>query len=149
MSIGACTMKSLITTKMLGDAGEHYALSQFSFAGKPASKMPDGWKGYDLAVETGEYLARVSVKTRSETDAWAANRWFTFDVNQDCHFLVLIFKPQKKKDIRAWVIPFSVAKEHASQPGPRRKEPHIRDLSWSKLVKDPLSRYEDNWDLTV
>jgi hypothetical protein len=55
-----------ITTKMLGDAGEHFALSQFTFAGKPAAKMPDGWFGYDLAVETGSGLARISVKTRED-----------------------------------------------------------------------------------
>jgi hypothetical protein len=41
------------STKLLGDAGEHYALSQFSFSGKYAAKMPDNWEGYDLAVETG------------------------------------------------------------------------------------------------
>jgi len=55
------------TTKMLGDAGEHYAVGRFTFAGKPATKMPDGWYGYDLAVETGTGLVRVSVKTRSES----------------------------------------------------------------------------------
>jgi hypothetical protein len=58
------------TRKMLGDAGEHYALSRFTFSGKPAMKMPDGWRAYDLAVETGEGLARVSVKTRSESVGW-------------------------------------------------------------------------------
>jgi len=41
---------------LLGDTGEHYAQSQFSFAGKYAAKMPDNWKGYDLAVETGTGL---------------------------------------------------------------------------------------------
>ncbi len=28
-------------SKLLGDAGEHYALSQLSFSGKFAAKMPD------------------------------------------------------------------------------------------------------------
>lgn len=64
-----------VTSKMLGDAGEHHALSQLTFAGKPASKMPDGWAGYDLAVETGQGLARVSVKTRKETANWKAGSW--------------------------------------------------------------------------
>ena len=59
--------KARPSSKLLGDAGEHYALIQFSFAGKYAAKMPDNWEGYDLAVETGG-LVRVSVKTRSESE---------------------------------------------------------------------------------
>lgn len=38
---------------MLSDAAEYYALSQFAFAGRPGTKMPDNRDGYDLAVETG------------------------------------------------------------------------------------------------
>ena len=38
------------TSTNLGDAAEHYALSQFAFAGMPGTRMPDNWKGYDLAV---------------------------------------------------------------------------------------------------
>ena len=68
-----------VIPKMLGDAGEHYALSQFTFAGKPSSKMPDGWPDYDLVVVSGQDLVRVSVKTRSETDSWKAGSWFIFD----------------------------------------------------------------------
>jgi hypothetical protein len=41
-----------LTTKNLGDAAEHDALSQFAIAGMPGAKMLDNWKGYDLAVET-------------------------------------------------------------------------------------------------
>lgn len=68
-----------LTAKMLGDAGEHYVVSQIAFAGLPATKMPDGWEAYDLAVETGKGLIRVSVKTRSETQGWRTSRWFSFD----------------------------------------------------------------------
>ena len=63
------TPKVRPSSKLLGDAGEHYALSQFSFAEKYAAKMPDNWEAYDLAVETGG-LVRVSVKTRSESEGW-------------------------------------------------------------------------------
>ena len=42
-------------TKLLGNAGEHFALSQFSFAERYAAKMPDNWE-YDLVVETGHGL---------------------------------------------------------------------------------------------
>lgn len=61
------TAAKALTPKVLGDAAEHYALSQFAFAGLPGTKMPDNWKGYDLAVETdGHGLQRVSVKLRSK-----------------------------------------------------------------------------------
>ena len=135
-----------VTSKMLGDAGEHYALSQFTFAGEPASKMPDGWPRYDLAVETGQGLARISVKTRSESKGWSTGSWFMFDDRMECDWLVFVFKP-KVGPVRSWIIPFSVAKEYANKPTPTRKDPHNRDVSWAKLTKDPLARYENNWDL--
>lgn len=134
------------TTKMLGDAGEHYAVSQFTFAGLPATKMPDGWEAYDLAVESGVGLVRVSVKTRSETERWSAGRWFTFDDRRACDWLVLIFHP-KAGPLRSWIIPYDIARQNASVPGPNRKQPHFRDLSWARLNRAPLSAYENNWSL--
>ena len=133
---------------MLGDAGEHFALSQFTFAGKPATKMPDGWKDYDLAVETGRGLARVSVKTRSETARWKAGSWFMFDERSDCDWLVFVFR-QKDGRTRSWIIPFSVAKDNANIPTEKRKDPHMRDISWAKLERKPLSSYENNWGLDL
>jgi hypothetical protein len=135
-----------VTSKMLGDAGEHYALSQFTFAGRPASRMPEGWSGYDLAVETGQGLARVSVKTRSESKGWSTGSWIMFDDRMECDWLVFVFKP-KVGAIRSWVIPFSAAKLHGNVPTPRRKDPHNRDVSWAKLNRDPLLRDENNWEL--
>lgn len=133
-------------SKLLGDAGEHYAVSRLTFAGKPATKMPDNWEGYDLAVETGTGLVRVSVKTRSESEGWKASRWFNFDDRRDCDWIIFIFKP-KTGAIRAWVMPYSVAKQHANQPGTNRRNPWFRDLSWAKLNRPPLAAYEDNWSL--
>jgi hypothetical protein len=135
-----------VTGKMLGDAGEHYALSQFTFAGKPASKMPDGWPGYDLAVDTGEGLARVSVRTRSETPRWQAGSWFTFDQRVECDWLVFLFKPNSGP-VRSWVIPFRVACEHGNRFTARRKDPQNREVSWAKLKGEPFARYENNWEL--
>lgn len=131
---------------MLGDAGEHYALSQFSFAGKPATKMPDNWEGYDLAVETGSGLVRVSVKTRSETASWKNGNWFNFDDRKDCDWIVFIFK-QKDGKLRAWVMPYAVALENANKPGIDRKDAWFRDIMWWKLNEPPLSEYENNWEL--
>lgn len=135
-----------VTSKMLGDAGEHFALSQFTFAGKPASKMPDGWSGYDLAVETGHGLARVSVKTRKETANWKAGSWFIFDERMECDWLVFIFLPTDASP-RAWVVPFDIARELGNKPQPTRKDPYNRDMSFAKLNRQPLSGYENNWGL--
>ena len=137
-----------VTSKMLGDAGEHYALSQFTFAGKPASMMPDGWRGYDLAVESGEGLVSVSVRTRSESQGWKTSSWFMFDDRLECDWLVFIFKPNVGP-VRSWVIPFAVACEHGNRPTPKRKDPHNRDVSWAKLNREPLKRYENNWELNL
>lgn len=133
-----------VTTKMLGDAGEHYALAQFTFSGLPATKMPDGWKGYDLAVHSGGSLLRVSVKTRSETDSWKAGSWFTFDERIECDWMVFIFK-SKSQVLRTWILPFNLAQKLGNVPTERRKDPHIRDVSWAKLNREPLSKYENNW----
>lgn len=137
-----------LTSKMLGDAGEHYALSQFTFGGFPATKMPDNWEGYDLAVETGEGLIRVSVKTRTETESWAKNAWFIFDDRRECDWMVFLFRPTVGP-IQAWVMPFDVALQHANTPGPARKDPHNRDIRWEKLQKEPLSFYSSNWSLNA
>jgi hypothetical protein len=134
------------TNKMLGDAGEHYAVSQFTFADKPATKMPDGWEAYDLVVETGTSRVRVSVKTRSESQGWKTSSWFNFDERLKCDWLVFVFQP-KRDSVRAWVIPFSVARRHANRRGPRRKDPHSRCVSWASLTKGALEKYKDNWTL--
>ena len=134
------------STKLLGDAGEHYALSQFSFVGKYAAKMPDNWEAYDLAVETGSGLVRVSVKTRSESVGWKTSSWFNFDDRKECDWVVLIFKP-KSGSVRAWIMPYSTALSNANVPGPNRKDAWFRDLTWLKLNKLPLSVFENNWSL--
>lgn len=135
-----------VTTKMLGDAGEHYALARFTLAGRPASKMPDNWTGYDLAVETGTGLVRVSVKTRQESPGWKQGSWFSFDERLACDWMVFVFNP-KSGPLRAWIVPFEVAREHGNRPTAERKDPHNRDVSWAKLNRSPLDAYEDNWSM--
>lgn len=131
--------------KLVGDAGEHYALSQFSFEGKSAAKMPDTWKAYDLVVETGSGLARVSVKTRTESKGWRSSKWFMFDDRLQCDWMVFVFKPASGGP-RAWVIPYAVALEHANRPGKDRQEPHERKVSWKKLTGS-LATFENNWTM--
>lgn len=133
-----------VTTKMLGDAGEHYALSQFTLAGLPSSKMPDNWEGYDLAVESGSGLLRVSVKTRKETPNWKKGSWFLFDDRKECDWFVFVFV-QADASIRAWSVPFQLALENGNTPGPTRKDPWHREITWKKLNLEPLSAFESNW----
>lgn len=135
-----------VKTKALGDAGEYFALSQFTFAGYPASKMPDCWPGYDLVVETGHGLVRVSVKTRRETAKWKSGSWFAFDERVACDWIVFIFLPLDGA-IRSWVVPFELARELGNKPLPSRRDPHNRDVSFTKLNREPLSFYEGNWQL--
>ena len=54
--------------------------------------MPDGWSDYDLVVEPGNGLIRVSVKTRSETAPGKTDSWFIFDVRLECDWIVFISK---------------------------------------------------------
>lgn len=135
-----------VSSKVLGDAGEHYVVSQIAFAGMPATKMPDGWEGYDLAVETGVKLVRVSVKTRSESQGWKTSRWFIFDELRIRDWIVFVFKTAAGP-VRAWIMPSDVARKHGNVPTATRKNPHMRDLSWAKLNREPLKQYEDNWKL--
>ena len=137
-----------ISTKLLGDAGKHYALSQFSFAGNYAAKMPDNWEGYDLVVETGTGLVRVSVKTRTEFGGWKASRWFNWDDRNDCDWYVFIFKSAHGK-LRSWVIPADLAAAHSNGPGTTRMDPWFRDLSWKKLTQPTLTAYENNWSMNT
>ena len=137
-----------VTSKMLGDAGEHYALSQLTLAGYPASKMPDNWEGYDLAVEAGKGLVRVSVKTRKDGPKWGKGNWFVFDDRKECDWIVFLFV-NMDNSVRAWVVPFVVAKANANKPGPQRKEPWLREVSFKKLTGAQLNAYENNWNLVL
>lgn len=136
------------STKLLGDTGEHYALSQFSFAGKYAAKMPDNWKGYDLAVETGSGLVGVIVKTRSETARWKSSPWFNWDDRMCCEWFVFVFKP-KQWAMRSWIVPANLAEACAKKPVTRYKTPWARQLQWKQLSEPPLSDFEDNWSMEV
>jgi hypothetical protein len=108
--------------------------------------MPDGWSGYDLAVETGEGLARVSVKTRSETLGWKAGSWFLFDDRLECDWLVFVFKPLAGP-VRSWVIPFPLLVSMAIGLLQCGRIPITETCPGAKLNREPLARYENNWEL--
>ncbi len=132
---------------MLADAGEHYALCQFTLHGFPAVKMPDNWTAYDLAIDPGNQLLRVSVKTRKNGPKFKPNAWFVFDDRKVCDWMVFLFV-ENDRSIRSWIIPFDVVLNHANVPGENRKDPWERDLSKKKLSSSPLSAYENNWGMS-
>ena len=138
--------RRISSTKLLGDAGQHYALSQFSFAGKYAAKMPENWGAYDLAVETGTGLIRVIVKTLSEPLGRRMSMWFHWDDRIACDWFVFIFKPMLSP-LRSWYIPADVVVHHANKPGKNQKYPWFRELSTRKFNKPSIACYEDNWGL--
>ena len=134
------------STAMLGCAGEHHALSQFCLAGKYAAKMPDNWQGYDLAVETGSNLVRVSVKTRGESADMRYSPLFHWNHRRGFDWISFLFKP-KQGPFRSWIIPAMLADECATKAREWMDKPLDRALSLTRLGKPPLAEYEDNWSM--
>ena len=134
-------MSHEILKKMLGDAGEHYAVSQFGFHGLRAHKMPDGWPGHDVAVDANGQVLKVSVKTRSETPSFGPGSWFLVPESKEVEWSVFVFV-SKEGIIRSWCVPSSVV-QAAGRPynGASR-------VSYASLWKPPLSSYEGNWSLS-
>ena len=129
------------TTKMLGDAGEHYALSRFGFMGMPCAKMPENWPGYDLVLDTKNGLIKIGVKTRSQTPSFTKGSWFGVDASSTAEWSVFIIKFNTGR-IRAWVVPQEKCMEHATP-----KHSTKRHISWKQLEGADLERYEENWGL--
>jgi len=133
------------TTKHLGDAGEYFVLSQFSFTGLPSAKMPDNWPEYDLVVDVNGELKKVSVKTRSKTNGSFETEHCKFSKKDKFDFLVCIFI-KSRKEVRSWIIPEAVATK--DKFAPKSKDPDYRRLSYKQLTEEgDLKKYEDNWSL--
>ena len=51
----------------MGDACEMLVAARLTLAGIPATKMPDGWPGYDVIAQPkgGGFPQRISVKSRT------------------------------------------------------------------------------------
>jgi len=83
---------------------------------------------------------------RTESDGWAAASWFMFDDRKDCDWFAFMFEP-KVGEPRSWIIPFAVATDKANTPGPKRKDPWMRDIPFAKLQENPHCDYENNWKM--
>jgi hypothetical protein len=86
-------MKEL-TSKQFGDACEMFVVAELMFTGRPAIKMPDGWRGYDVIAEADADLIRISVKGM-RFDSRRANRnqaeWWAFEPDNEWDWLALVF----------------------------------------------------------
>ena len=134
-------MSNTISKKMLGDAGEHYAVSQFGFHGFRAFKMPDGWPSYDVAVDLNGQIVKVSVKTRSETSSFSSSSWFLVPDIKETEWNVFVFV-SKNGEIRSWCVPLTVVREASKTVKGKCR------VSYGSLCKPPLSRCEGNWSLS-
>ena len=57
-----------ITSKQFGDACEMHVIAELMFAGRPAVKMPNGWRGYDIIAETDDGPIRISVERHTRVN---------------------------------------------------------------------------------
>jgi hypothetical protein len=130
-----------INKKMLGDAGEHYAITKFAFSGIPGAKMPENWPEYDFVLEDGTRLLKVAVKTRSETFKFSRSSWFIVNANSKIDWSVFIIN-FRSGEIRSWIIPQDRCLEHATP-----KDKSIRHISWHQLELPELAQYRENWKL--
>jgi predicted O-linked N-acetylglucosamine transferase (SPINDLY family) len=139
----------MLSSTLLGDAGEYYALSQFLLNGHKAIKMPDKWEMYDIAIEDKEKkLLTVSVKTRSESVGWKNSKWFSWSKKDKFDVIVLVFI-SKDLGISSWIIPSSIANSLCSKPSVNALNQNYLELSWKKLNSDEqLLKYKDNWTIS-
>ncbi|MGV1016789.1 MAG: hypothetical protein ACOYBW_05355 [Fluviibacter phosphoraccumulans] len=137
-----------MTKKILGDAGEHYAIAKFSFAGAFCSKMPDNWPAYDIFLQKGDSKFCVSVKTRSETASFGPNSYFKFDAIDQSQWFVCITYVAGQID--SWIIPTSVAKKKFKRlENVSRGKPVVEYKTTVSQLRSELMRFKENWALDV
>jgi hypothetical protein len=84
-------VKNTLLTKQLGDACEHFVVSQLALkANLEAIKMPDCWPRFDILVTRSNGDAvRISVKSRREISPTNCQA-FLFDPTDGWDFLALV-----------------------------------------------------------
>lgn len=132
--------------KLLGDSGEHYAMSMLGFNGILCSKLPDNWRHYDLIVQRDNLLERVSVKTRSESPSFGHGSWFRFESTGEYEWVIFVLKFHSG-EIRSWIIPLEIAVKNSSATSKSLERSERRTISWGKLEQPSLSKYLNNWKL--
>lgn len=148
MARGVEVTKNLITRKMLGDAGEHFALAMLTFHGLRCVKMPDNWPEHDLIVERKNVLEKVSVKTRSkQSSSYSESSWFGINRNTTADWLICVLMGNEKT-IEAWVIPMSIALR-AAEENIKNNEQEKLHISVRTLRTEKFKKYEANWYMLI
>ena len=100
-------MKEL-TTKQFGDACEMCVVAELMFAGHPAFKMPDGWRDYDILVETDGGWTRIQVKGM-RFDSRRRNRrqagWWAFEPDNEWDWLALVYLNVDDRTRQTYLVP--------------------------------------------
>jgi hypothetical protein len=78
-----------ITSKQFGDAAEFLVLSELTFAGIPAAKMPDNWPGYDLIAQPANIPPqRINVKACRWSEA--PGRFIIYKKSDDFEWIAFV-----------------------------------------------------------
>lgn len=127
------------TSKQQGDACEMLVAAELTLAGVPALKVPDNWPGYDvIAHPSGRGPQQVSVKSITPSKNYTRIR---FDP-ETCDWLAIVVLGENVR--RYFIIPKDVAVHESTSPPSAQKTHH---LIYSKLLREPLSCYKDNFKL--
>ena len=137
-----------INSRMIREAGQHFAISQFNFSGKCAAKMANNWDAFDLVVETGTALARVCVVTKLEPNAFGAKIWFGWDDRKPNDWFVFILRTIKGESW-SWVIPRHLVEQYSNHRSATADSRLHREIFLKKLKEPVLASYADNWALNT
>lgn len=132
-------MKKL-TSKQIGDAGEHFVAGKIGMKGLPVVVMPDNWPDYDLLVAKNNQKITVQVKTFADLFGSGWNPAFSPELAFD--FLAIV---DAQGDSECWLIPANMVEAYLQQPRPEAKnqKPYLP----KKHLNGDLAQYRDNWTL--
>lgn len=113
------------TKKQLGDAGEHLVLAELTFAGFPATLMPDNWPDYDLIFNRNGKTYTVQVKTCGDFTGTRNSYVCNVELSTPFDYLAIVEASSRK----IWLIPKRAVKRHGKHPKPT--------ATWKKIRIQP------------
>lgn len=153
------------STKLVGAAGEHFAMYELLRRNFVAALVPEGTPNMDILVsdEQGGRVAAIQVKTASKRGPkWPMSPRLETVIQNRLFYCLLMPTGNVMESFQSWLVPSKVVAEHLretndhwlSEPrkdGSRRKETDRRNFhhQYSKIAKYQkgwLNKYLDNWD---
>jgi hypothetical protein len=124
-------------SKQMGDACEMLVAAELTLQGVPALKVTDFWPDYDVIAQPrdGE-PQRISVKSATPGKNYSR---VVFDP-KTCNWLAIVLFEKERR--RIFLLPSDVAADYSSKAH-KRATCH---LYFAELRKEPLSRYENNFN---